>query len=304
MGRYGPPEPYEDPRTAGPLAAPQRSKRRRVEATPAGGVAVKSPHLRIAKGVTRRRPHEMQAVRYMTSIKLDVISAEVLKLHAYQRHVAQSVLISDILNLWLGAATDYGQALFREMLPTGARAADVPERWAGYLASLGFAPSTMPQETPIPSVGTAPPLPDAPAHSVPPPRSSSALAGSDAGTRQTAAATDLAPPEADTPPGGSGSKQALPALEPGRLRRPGAGRKPLLQEMGEPSPERRPAPVRLQGPAQPLEGRVPPEVVPQVRYDYPARSARDAAAVPARASGPSINLGFTPSAADDAPLKE
>lgn len=144
------PEPYEDPRAAGPAAQPAKPKRRRVTQPQL------SPNLKVAKGAIRRRPHEVQATRYISSLKLDLISAEILKLHAYQRRVAMTVLISDILNLWIAVATDYNQALFREMLPSGARAAAVPERWAGYLASLGFAPSMLQDSVPTTDLPAAP----------------------------------------------------------------------------------------------------------------------------------------------------
>jgi hypothetical protein len=92
------------------------------------------------KRIYRRKPEEMRAVRYMTNILMDGISLEVLKVHALTRRVPQSTLVSDLINLWLMVATDYGSPLVREFLPERVRAADVPERWPGYIASLGYMP--------------------------------------------------------------------------------------------------------------------------------------------------------------------
>lgn len=82
--------------------------------------------------------------------RLDATSMELLRIHATMRRVKPTVLISDLLNAWLGNATDYNQALIRELLPRGARAAPVPERFAGYLATLGYAPPVEEQIAPDP----------------------------------------------------------------------------------------------------------------------------------------------------------
>ena len=98
----------------------------------------------------KRKQEERRGKKYISSLGLDTISHTVLKLHAYRRQVHMSVLISDILNLWMAAQTDYDQALFKEVLPRNSRAALVPERWAGYIESLGFAPPAQDPPTPAP----------------------------------------------------------------------------------------------------------------------------------------------------------
>lgn len=97
-----------------------------------------------------RAPEEFRGYRTMSSLKLDTVTHAVLKLHAFRRQVPMVALVSDILNLWIAASTDYEQKLFQEVLPKNARAAKVPERWPGYIASLGFV-EEVPQADPIPS---------------------------------------------------------------------------------------------------------------------------------------------------------
>ena len=125
---------------------------------PKGGKNPPDPLRRILPGpAIKRDQSERRGKKYISSLALDTISHTVLKLHAYRRQVHMSTLISDILNLWMAAQTDYDQALFKEVLPRNARAALVPERWAGYIESLGFAPHLSPDHSrlPLPS----PPLP-------------------------------------------------------------------------------------------------------------------------------------------------
>src|SRR5579863_6802405 len=98
-------------------------------------------------GKFHRLPGEMRAARYISSLRMDLISSEVLKLHAeIFRRVHLSVLISDVLNIWLEGATDYQHPLFRTALPPGVRHAAVPERYPGYLKSLGYVPLVKPQD--------------------------------------------------------------------------------------------------------------------------------------------------------------
>lgn len=122
------------------------SKRRRISDADVFAEA-KAARYRIEKGrATRvggkfkRSAGETRAARFVSSLRLDFITSEVLKLHALQRRVHLSTLMCDILGVWAEQATDYHQAIFRECLPPGVRAAGVPERWVGYLASLGYRP--------------------------------------------------------------------------------------------------------------------------------------------------------------------
>jgi hypothetical protein len=104
----------------------------------------------------RRGDEEYRGYRTMSSLKLDSITHAVLKLHAFRRNVPMTALISDVLNLWIAASTDYEQGLFREALPRNGRAAKVPERWPGYIDSLGFVEASQPDPIPVPSIPFVP----------------------------------------------------------------------------------------------------------------------------------------------------
>ena len=108
-----------------------------------------------------RASQEFQGHKFVSSLKLDAVTHTVLKLQAMRRDVPMATLISDIINEWLRLSTDYNQSLFREILPRGMKAARVPERWAGYLASLGFVESE-PQAPAIPAPIPLPPRPSRP----------------------------------------------------------------------------------------------------------------------------------------------
>lgn len=91
----------------------------------------------------RTRPPEefFQGTKHVT-LNMDAVSHAALSIHARRRHIPFSWLVQDVLNLWLAAATDYDQGVFRDMLPPRARAARTPERFVGYIEGLGFAPAT------------------------------------------------------------------------------------------------------------------------------------------------------------------
>jgi hypothetical protein len=92
------------------------------------------------RAVKRLRKNE-STYTHSSTRRVDWATAEFLKIHALQRRVTVSCLVNDVLNMWLHLATDQRQAIFRETLPSGTRVPDVPERWVGYLATLGFAPA-------------------------------------------------------------------------------------------------------------------------------------------------------------------
>lgn len=98
----------------------------------------------------RRKSGELGNARFTSPLKLDQDTADVLMIHALQRRVSISILVADIVGGWLGLATDYDQAIFRDTLEPGRQAAAVPERWAGYLASLGFTANNEVANTVIP----------------------------------------------------------------------------------------------------------------------------------------------------------
>jgi len=125
--------------------------------------------------ITRRmaiRSHEELREPVYFQFLFDAVSMELVKIHATMRRVKPTVLFSDIMNVWLAGATDYSQALIREMLPPGVRAAPVPERYAGYRKSLGAAPVYEEQLPPDPPPPTPPREPFAdltPRHGIAPP---------------------------------------------------------------------------------------------------------------------------------------
>jgi hypothetical protein len=96
------------------------------------------------------------------SLGLDAISHACLWIHAKRRGVPMTWLVQDILNLWLANTTDYSQGVYQDMLPKNARAARTPERFAGYISSLGFQDEPQSQ-API----QPPPLPTAETSGVP-----------------------------------------------------------------------------------------------------------------------------------------
>ena len=150
-----------------------------VSAQPAPIVSRKNPGGRKYKprkvadgGLFRRTSEELRAVREIGTLRLDIVSVECLNIHAKMRRVPATTLLSDILNCWLSVATDYGADAFRAFLPVGARAADAPERWAGYLRSLGFvaAPQDAVSATPADRGVTFAPLPQEVVAPQPPPQ--------------------------------------------------------------------------------------------------------------------------------------
>lgn len=104
------------------------------------------------------------------SFKIDAISHAVLDIQRRRRGVPLTWLIQDILNLWIAAATDYDQAIFRELLPPKARAARCPERYPGYIESLGFAEAPQAPAAQAPEFPPQPPpqaIPASYAHQYP-----------------------------------------------------------------------------------------------------------------------------------------
>lgn len=92
----------------------------------------------------QRKPREFENVQYITKFKLNKDVYKILKLHALQRGVFGATIISDIITGWVERATDFEQQLFKQALPPGTRIPDIPERWYGYLRSLGFDPRHQP----------------------------------------------------------------------------------------------------------------------------------------------------------------
>ncbi len=93
-------------------------------------------------GVLRRSSAELRGTpTLLGSIPMTAVSVELLRVHAFLRRVSYSAFVSDLLNGWLSACTDFADPAVSHVTPKGMRAPDVPERWIGYLASLGFVPA-------------------------------------------------------------------------------------------------------------------------------------------------------------------
>ncbi len=97
------------------------------------------------------------------SLGLDAISHACLWIHAKRRGVPMTWLVQDILNLWLANTTDYSQGVYQDMLPKNARAARTPERFAGYISSLGFQDEPQAQAPIQPLAASVPAFQSAPA---------------------------------------------------------------------------------------------------------------------------------------------
>lgn len=94
----------------------------------------------VPQRIQRHKPatEQYQGIRNISNLKLDTIAHAILKIHAQRRGIPLAWLIQDVLNEWITASTDYRQAIWQDILPRNARAPKTPERFAGYLDSLGF----------------------------------------------------------------------------------------------------------------------------------------------------------------------
>jgi hypothetical protein len=193
-----------------------RAQRRDREVEKMETQALSAPNSRRVK-----RRNEVRNALWLPQMRMDADTAEILTLAALQRRVSRTVLISDILSLWVSTCVDTRQALFVEALGPVVRPAPVPERWAGYLASLGF---MEPEEEQIPpddpyayeeTPSSQPPAHEYPA-SVPAyvPRASDPPIHPSPWAQATA--PPPAPPDAPAPP--PGSVRTPPPLPPAEVR--------------------------------------------------------------------------------------
>lgn len=66
-----------------------------------------------------------------------------LRAHAYERRISTNLLINDLLQCWVASITDETDSAFAPA-QMGFRLPTLPpERYAGYVASLGFDPETL-----------------------------------------------------------------------------------------------------------------------------------------------------------------
>ena len=87
----------------------------------------------------KRKEEEVSRLKLISGIKLDRDALALCRLHAQRRNIPFSVLVADVFSLWLILSTDINQELYSiARNEKGFRMPIVPERYAGYLDSLGF----------------------------------------------------------------------------------------------------------------------------------------------------------------------
>lgn len=111
-----------------------------------------SPKKSLRNPRAQRQAWELTNAVTLAGLTLDAVSKRALQIHSVLRGVYMTTLISDIINTWLARATDYKQEIFRKGLPKSQRCIDVPERWLGYLKSIGATPEDF-EFTAIPAEG-------------------------------------------------------------------------------------------------------------------------------------------------------
>lgn len=103
----------------------------------------------------RRRPlrstgEELSSERYRMSLDISLTTWHVIEVLAWQRQVSPTMYVRDVLTAHTALVADLKQAIFREVVPRGTHVYPPPERYPGYLASIGFSPALQIQESPIP----------------------------------------------------------------------------------------------------------------------------------------------------------
>ena len=77
------------------------------------------------------------------NLRLNPVLYAAIRRHAFEREVSMNEMVSDILRLWLVAATDRTDPYFTSGRLGGAFPEPPPERYPGYLEGLVF---TIPSE--------------------------------------------------------------------------------------------------------------------------------------------------------------
>jgi len=76
------------------------------------------------------------------SIQLPRVLADAMNVHSrLLRRVSRARLVQDIVTCWVHTATDWKDPMFRQVVSERQRVPDTPERYPGYLVSIGFAPA-------------------------------------------------------------------------------------------------------------------------------------------------------------------
>jgi hypothetical protein len=76
------------------------------------------------------------------TMRVPQVLADALTIHSrLLRRVSRQVLLEDIITCWLHTATDWKDPIFSRMITERTLVPDTPERYPGYLTSIGFAPA-------------------------------------------------------------------------------------------------------------------------------------------------------------------
>jgi|HubBroStandDraft_2_1064218.scaffolds.fasta_scaffold14758_12 hypothetical protein len=76
------------------------------------------------------------------TMRIPQVMADALTIHSrLLRRVSRQVLLEDIVTCWLHTATDWKDPIFSRMVTERTIVPDTPERYPGYLTSIGFAPA-------------------------------------------------------------------------------------------------------------------------------------------------------------------
>ena len=117
-------------------------KRRKPEDLAAVGHAIEQAKDRPKRGKVGAVPGERKVTDYVATLRIPLETAEHLKMHATMRRTFFSVLVSDVLASWVRGVTDERSEFVREyrkqIMPHGMSLPQTPERYSGYIASLGF----------------------------------------------------------------------------------------------------------------------------------------------------------------------
>jgi hypothetical protein len=159
------PQQMDDFEKADPMTLRRMLEKRLEDAAKIRGmipkqIARKRKPLRAHKKIANLEPVVM-------TIRVDRVTAQVLKIHALQRMVPRITLLRDIILCWMNACSDFDLDIFATVMPKGVRAKKALEVYPGYLASLGFAGGYDVEPLPLPERPRTRP------HDIPPPPAAS-----------------------------------------------------------------------------------------------------------------------------------
>jgi hypothetical protein len=91
---------------------------------------------------TKQRVADASNQNVAFTMRVPQVLADALTIHSrLLRRVSRQVLLEDIITCWLHTATDWKDPIFSRMITERTLVPDTPERYPGYLTSIGFAPA-------------------------------------------------------------------------------------------------------------------------------------------------------------------